>query len=384
MTILFMFLASILFLIACMVRMTVRLCRSPDISAVSGSSGEMDAAGHELIDELHAQTRRAGMDDEALPASRAGTMRGPQSLYQNMSAFQRLGLQKAAHMTAVWTDLVQRSMHSQLILAAIFYLRLTTLAFQSFVCERLPAPTAPTDSESSVAYGLYLVADGQTVCFEGEHIATLVGSILVVLLLTIGFLLSCFILLSRAFLDEESTGVLGWLYKHCSILRDKSKRRFPKNTVVPAAAAAAVEAVEMTNMPASPSQGGWVDESRVRVNKAAAAPVVVVSPVELAYQARLRLRQGNTLGFLFLSYRPSCYFGAVLLMLSSACIAAINVFVSAENPLPRFFAFGLVWATQLFLMSLYLPFDSLSLNVRNVLVGFITLAHSAVFLSTLR
>ena len=64
----------------------------------------------------------------------------------------------------------------------------------------------------------------------------------------------------------------------------------------------------------------------------------------------------------------------------STSVAAVNVFVDPTSPLLQFFLFGLLWSLQLLVIALFLPYDSLKRNVQNVLVGFATLAHSAVFL----
>jgi len=86
-------------------------------------------------------------------------------------------------------------------------------------------------------------------------------------------------------------------------------------------------------------------------------------------------------GFLFLSFRPAVFFAFVFFLLCSCLLAIVDVFVSSDSsPLLRFFLFGLIWVVQLLFVSLWLPYDSLSLNVRNACIGFLTLAHAAVTL----
>jgi hypothetical protein len=90
-------------------------------------------------------------------------------------------------------------------------------------------------------------------------------------------------------------------------------------------------------------------------------------------------------GFLFLSYRPACFFGSVCILFVSCARAAIEVFFGdGRSPKTQFFLFGLIWTVQLLIIALYLPFDSLRRNVQNVLVGFATLAHAAFFLAVQR
>jgi hypothetical protein len=85
-----------------------------------------------------------------------------------------------------------------------------------------------------------------------------------------------------------------------------------------------------------------------------------------------------------LGFRPACFFGCVAVLLLSSCVAAINVFVSADTPLLQFFLYGVLWSLQLLVIALYLPYDSLKRNAQNVAVGFVTLAHSAIFLAVQR
>jgi len=67
-------------------------------------------------------------------------------------------------------------------------------------------------------------------------------------------------------------------------------------------------------------------------------------------------------------------------LLQSCCVAAVDVFIGEDSSLLQFFLYGLLWSLQLMLIALYLPYDSLKRNVQNVLVGFATLVHSAIFL----
>jgi hypothetical protein len=68
-------------------------------------------------------------------------------------------------------------------------------------------------------------------------------------------------------------------------------------------------------------------------------------------------------------------------LLVSCALASIDVFVDQGRvPLLQFFLYGLLWTLQLLIVALYLPYDSFKRNVQNVLVGFATLTHSAIFL----
>jgi hypothetical protein len=102
--------------------------------------------------------------------------------------------------------------------------------------------------------------------------------------------------------------------------------------------------------------------------------------VELTRAAQTQRRRENSYGFLFLSFRPACYFGSVFVLLLSCAIAAVDVFTTQADPLRQFFLYGLIWSTQLFAIALYLPYDTLLRNAQNVAVAFATLAHATIFL----
>jgi hypothetical protein len=60
-------------------------------------------------------------------------------------------------------DFKQRLSHASLILLSIFYLRISTLMFNAFLCSRAPDPLTSTASNAVVSYSLYLTEDLQTV-----------------------------------------------------------------------------------------------------------------------------------------------------------------------------------------------------------------------------
>jgi hypothetical protein len=161
-TLLFLLLASLLFFLACTARMLVQRRRAA--SAVCS---------------FHSRSSSVNRTKE-----KAALRKNPPS-------------QHAVHFAAVWADWRQRLVHSQLTCLAIFYLRLTTLLFQSIPCALLPAPAAPSDSQAVPTYNMYLVADGQTRCYQGEHLWTLMGSCVLLLVYTVGLPLGCFVLLAR-------------------------------------------------------------------------------------------------------------------------------------------------------------------------------------------
>jgi hypothetical protein len=86
----------------------------------------------------------------------------------------------------------------------------------------MPNPTAPNDSAAAVTESLYLREDGQTACWKDAHVSAAVGAILLLVLYSAGFPLFCFVLLTRAFANEHSTGFIGWLRRHVSWLRSSN------------------------------------------------------------------------------------------------------------------------------------------------------------------
>jgi hypothetical protein len=111
-----------------------------------------------------------------------------------------------------------------------------------------------------------------------------------------------------------------------------------------------------------------------------ASSAAAVTSEELKRAAQTQRRRENSYGFLFLSFRPACYFGSVFVLLLSCAIAAVDVFTTQADPLRQFFLYGLIWSTQLFAIALYLPYDTLLRNAQNVAVAFATLAHATIFL----
>jgi hypothetical protein len=122
---------------------------------------------------------------------------------------------------AAWLDFRARVIHSMLIVLCVFYLRITILLFSALPCSLTADPAAPADSLAEPTQSLILDADGQTKCFSGEHAVALPFISLLLLLYTAGLPLGCFILLTRAFADEQTGGVIGRMWKRWACLRGK-------------------------------------------------------------------------------------------------------------------------------------------------------------------
>ncbi len=262
-TLLLMAFAGILFAFACLLRLCIRARLVTRTVVPTNINEEMD---HELDD--------LGGDDtaeqvEGQPAAKKPSRR-PSSMWKGLSPHHHRLMGRVAQLSMVWLEFKLRLCHAVLILLSIFYLRLTTLLFQGLVCDQMPNPMAPTDSEAIVTTSLYLREDGQTACWTGAHTGTATLVIFLLVFYSAGFPLCCFVLLMQAFTDESSTGVIGWLRKRFACLRGPPKRR-----LVPAPAAD----VDDSARPATPSRGGWVQE-----------PAKTLSASEIQQAAKLQRR----------------------------------------------------------------------------------------------
>jgi uncharacterized membrane protein YgcG len=274
-------------------------------------------------------------------------------------------------------DFKYRAIHAFLILLALFYLRLSILFFKAFRCIEAADPLADPDAaaddtnvETTTSY--VLEEDMQTLCYTGEHLAVAVGVSILLLCYSFGFPVLTFGLLVRAFGDQYHTeGLLGWMRRNCAWLRPRIKRPL-RALVVERPGGDANGDAAAVDRPAVVANNGWVAESG---SKYAAPPSSVRAQVEAARKQRMR---EAAFGFLFLEFRHAAFFSIALVFLSSLTFAAVNVYLLST--LPKLFCFGLIWTAQLLCMLLWLPYADWRMNLKNVVVGFGSLAHSVVLL----
>jgi hypothetical protein len=291
-TLVLMALSALLFALACVLRLCLRI-RAVTRTVVVMKKEEMDHELDELADDEDLAPTGTAKDAqvEGQPASSARAQtkskRRASSLWKGLTAHQRRVMERSAQLSLVSLDFKHRLCHALLILLSIFYLRLTTLLFQALVCDRMPNPTAPTDSEVVVTESLYLREDGQTACWTGSHISTATGAIILLVLYSLGFPLFCFVVLTRAFTGVSSTGFIGWLCSHISWLR--SGHNHLTFAVARAAMQQAVNAGEAVR-PSSPSRGGWLQDSPAALVKAPSV-VPAVSSEALLDAAKLQRRR---------------------------------------------------------------------------------------------
>jgi uncharacterized membrane protein YgcG len=186
-----------------------------------------------------------------------------------------------------------------------------------------------------------------------------------------GFPLLTFGLLVRAFGDQYHTeGLLGWMRRNCAWLRPRTKK--PLRALVVERRGGDADGETAVDKPAAVSTNGWVAESG---SKYAAPFSSMRAQVEAARKQRMR---EAAFGFLFLEFRHAAFFSIALVFLSSLTFAAINVYLLST--LPKLFCFGLIWTAQLLCTLLWLPYADWRMNLKNVVVGFGSLAHSVVLL----
>jgi hypothetical protein len=424
--------ALVMFLLACVIRLLMRM-RANASGRVTAHDQEELVHEAEFVDHGGSGGRGGGTADEldvgddSEGAATASTKKKraaqrlqqldgatADSMFAGLTPMQQRIMQRAAHMAAAWSDAKQRAVHSVLILFAIFYLRITILLLKAFSCSQLPDPSAPTDSEAVTTFSLILEADGQTKCFVGDHLAFTIGCAILLLVYTFGFPLWCFILLMRAFSDDQTKGVLGWLRQKLPCLRGRV-------TAAARASAARRALIELQQAPnQSPSSAGVgkrlivaeknksnsavVADSSTRIAVKGGSGHELAGPVsassaaaerELAELDRLvaeeekhavevQRRRENRYGFLFLTFRPGCFFACSLVFAVSCASAFIEVFIADKTATLRIFLFSLLWSAQCTLIALYLPYSTQAVNIKNVLVVMAMLLHSTMMLALQR
>jgi hypothetical protein len=112
-----------------------------------------------------------------------------------------------------WIDFKMRITHSMLILFTFFYLKLSTMCFALFQCTEAPTPQSIYDNDPFPTYSSLLIADYQTPCWSSAHLATVILACLLLIFYVLGFPLLCYILLVRAFADETTHGLSGYLWR---------------------------------------------------------------------------------------------------------------------------------------------------------------------------
>jgi hypothetical protein len=279
-TLMFMLLASFIFFLGCIMRYIIRrrqlefqveevhphaiLLHAADESPLSKNrSNSLKDEGEK--DDVHSKHQikdvRGDANEEGHPRQK-----GCCGCVRSLSRWTLLFL---SHPMVTWrvlrgipafVDFKQRYIHSQLILLSIFYLRISTLFFKAFKCEMASDSSEDHSSTAVVTSSLYLTEDlqvggkktqsqvvtlmsilslsrvctcgcvflFQTRCYEGDHLQTVAGASILLLVYTLGFPFFCFVLLMRSFTDHHTTGILGWLRRKVPILRGTGRPQLRK------------------------------------------------------------------------------------------------------------------------------------------------------------
>jgi hypothetical protein len=348
---------------------------------------EDSGAGDDEEEEGGASQRRGDDEEGTSIASPAVSRSRPRRLAAESNPF--------AMFAAAWLDFRARVIHSVLIVLCVFYLRITILLFSAFPCSLTADPSAPTDSLAEPTQSLILDADGQTKCFSGEHAVALPFIILLLLFYTAGLPLGCFILLTRAFADEQTGGVIGRMWRRWACLRGKRAEAAMRKARASEAHLALTHARPQAWPQQSPQQPSESEPGAVRPPSAEAdrprgnsrpvsspttnktnrvAPsgvnegldggaasndcltlrlpspandqwqmkehhvqppplqkVPTLNAEQSAAALRTQLRRELLYGFLFLSYREATFATGPLLLLASCCVAAVSVFTDPSN-----------------------------------------------------
>jgi hypothetical protein len=373
--------------------------------------GDTSDAPSELVSKDANSTRITVRRNKTLPLARTAT-----TIRAQLTTVTRPTLVwRTIRRMPAFTDFKQRCVHALLILLSIFYLRVASLLFKCFVCVESADPAVSTDSDAAVTHSLYLREDYATRCYTRFHLATSIGAIILLLVYTLGYPLFCFRLLMRAFTDERTTGVLGWLRRRFACLRGRKRRRLqsiiiaaphkaaPAALLSPDELTAARQLGSPTHAP-SPSMNNWMINSpshataapvaasptadpptdadkdvAATVTRLPDAPVSSIASTEPT-AAELQRDRENLYGFLFISLRAGAWPYSVIMLLLSCYSAAIKVFVDDADMLLKLFLFGIMWSCSTLLTAVYLPFSHWSVNAKNVLLGLGSLAHSTTLL----
>jgi hypothetical protein len=393
-TLVFMLVSTVILLLGCVFRMCLRV-RAAQRAAAAGLSLDTDEG---MLED----------DDET---SRNSVSRAAQAAAEAVGkAAKTKALLKLVMKTAPWTDFKQRVQNAVLILLTVFYLRLTTLMFKAFKCATAPGPLTSTESDAPVHELLMLVEDMQTVCYEGAHLATMAGVIILLIVYTAGLPIAFFILLTRAFATSKTGGFVGYMRSKIKLLQGAKKRR--RQSMWAAARGSGIAhmgpdgtapatGLATINGPASPSQANAAAASghhagALSVDIAHSTPVHTGSinvasdgPIKFdggadanePTAAQLQLYRENKFGFLFVGYRDEYFHASVLLLfVVNMYFSAVTVFADG-SPIMQLFLFGLMWSLVAAGTAIYIPFSSWLDNFKKVSIGLATLAHSTMLLA---
>jgi hypothetical protein len=272
----------------------------------------------------------------------------------------------------------RRLRHALIILLTIFFLRLTLLQMETFECFEFDVP------QSAAAYGagsdstaLIMLIDLQTRCYTGSHLGISIASALFFILYTIGFPLTCFILLTRSLASKDSTGLIGVLWRNCRILRaptdDEADGRVSVSSVAHSSShhadtskddtaqqKYALAASEQSSHAAtSASDEGSVAHGHAHEHTA--------SPLVSALV--------DTIGFLTLGFKHEHYPHCLMTFLVSVSIS-MTVTSTSLNSALRLFGLGLTYGVCVLSVTIFMPYLLWRNNVIHGAIGIASLVSA--------
>jgi hypothetical protein len=290
-TMLLMLATGMLFVLACAVRLAQRLVKAS--RAPAAAAGAPVRKSSSAFAESAAASQSGGQS--------ASSVRAPRSPKLSSE------LKAAAHL-----EFRHRAKQSVLVVLLLFYLRMTVLLLSTYLCTSIPDPL--TDPNADPTYSSVLTADGQTMCYVGDHLPLVVGASVLLL-----FYIALLPLFLKAVLQR----------------------------------AAVQRTVDLSNEPAhvQPIEG------RVAVQLRGAQISLAALKI-----AALRRRE-DMLGVLYLHLRAANRLYVGLLVCACAVLASVfHVFVAA-NAL-RLCLFGVLCSLAIVAVALRLPYRTLADNVR--------------------
>jgi len=307
-------------------------------------------------------------------------------------------------------DFKRRVTHSFIILASVFFMKVTTMQMQIFKCAMAPAPTDALTADATTPQHLYLEADYQTRCYEGEHLAAVILTCILFICFTLGFPIGMFILLCRAFADDRTAGMIGWLRRHFSFLRSatskgdqrkqafhamKSEEKKKKEedekhaqrggnrnsaTVAPAPDDAGdSSAPDLDREPSRPTLGRLTTVALSAPKRNIAAQLTPSQQRELANLYIMNYRMGYY-GMMFWEIREEVFPYRLFSFVTAIFFAFVGVFIEKSNV--QLFALGLLFALDTISIAWYLPHPEFFDNAIDAAISIAVLGQNIVLMAS--
>jgi len=271
-------------------------------------------------------------------------------------------------MAVAWGNMLERIRQSWHIAAALFYLKLTSLSLQAFDVTRVPSTAdadvaAQADPTVLVPTCYVLTADYQTVAYSAPHVVAMLLALLILAVLTLAWPLYSAALLLREFGHSHMRGVGGWMYRRLRLLRPTLGSEIDK--AAHERVCQYIDAHDGLLFPTDANSGVGADgqEAAPRKDTKAAARRRRLHAAAFEYQSRLLASHG----FLFHGVKPSCVLFTVQRSYVQGLQAALAVFVTSTSlsvsgcnvsAQLQLFLLGLLSALEALSIAVWLPHQS--------------------------